>query len=107
MTLEQYQIVLVNLDPTVSSEIRKTRPCVIVSPDEINRFLQTVIIAPMTHKSRAYPTRVSIKNKGEPGWIVIDQLRTMDKKRVIKAVGKLSRREIRQTKSVLYEMLVE
>ena len=107
MTLEQYQIVLVNLDPTVGSEIKETRPCVIISPDEINRFLQTVIIAPMTHKSLAYPTRVSIKHKGEPGWIVIDQLRIIDKKRIIKTLGKLSRREIGQTKSVIHELLVE
>jgi len=107
MELVQYQIVLVNLEPTIGSEIKKTRPCVIVSPDEMNRYLRTIIVAPMTTKSRSYPTRVRIKQKNESGWIVIDQLRTIDKQRIIKILGVLSPVEINKTKRVIREMLVD
>ena len=107
MELGQYQIVLVNLEPTIVSEIKKTQPCVIVSPDEMNRHLRTVIIAPMTSKSRSYPTRVRVKQKNEPGWVVIDQLRTIDKQRIIKILGQLSPVEINKTKSIIKEMLVD
>ena len=107
MELVQYQIVLVNLEPTIGSEIKKTRPCVIVSPDEMNRYLRTIIVAPMTTKSRSYPTRVKIKQKNESGWIVIDQLRTIDKQRIIKVLGLLSPVEINKTKRVIREMLVD
>jgi len=107
MELVQYQIVLVNLEPTIGSEIKKTRPCVIVSPDEMNRYLSTIIVAPMTTKSRSYPTRVKIKQKNESGWIVIDQLRTIDKQRIIKVLGLLSPVEINKTKRVIREMLVD
>ena len=103
----QYQIVLVNLDPAVGREIMKTRPCAILSPDEMNKYLGTIIIAPMTSKSRSYPTRVKIKQNNETGWIVLDQVRTIDKKRIIKVLGTLSTNEIKQTKRVLQEMLVE
>ena len=106
MELDQYQIVLVNLEPTIGSEIKKTRPCVIVSPDEMNRHLRTIIIAPMTTKSRPYPTRVRVKQKNESGWVVIDQLRTIDKQRIIKVLGVLSPAEINKTKSIIREMLV-
>ena len=102
----QYQIVLVNLDPAIGREIRKTRPCVILSPDEMNKYLGTIILAPMTSKSRSYPSRVKIKQNNEPGWIVLDQVRTIDKKRIIKVLGRLSPNEIKQTKRVLQEMLV-
>ena len=107
MELVQYQIVLVNLEPTIGSEITKTRPCVVVSPDEMNRHLRTVIIAPMTTKSRSYPTRVRVKQKKESGWIVIDQLRTIDKQRIIKILGVLSPAEINKTKRIIREMLVD
>jgi mRNA interferase MazF len=107
MVLEQYQIILVNLALTIGSEIKKTRPCVIVSPDEMNQFLRTVIIAPMTTRSRSYPTRVKVKHKNKTGWIVIDQLRTIDKQRVIKILGKLTPGEIEKTKSVIRKMLVD
>ena len=79
MEVKQYQIVLVNLDPTLGSEIQKTRPCVIVSPNEINDNLRTVVIAPMTSASRKYPTRVKVKHNNQEGWVVIDQIRTIDK----------------------------
>jgi mRNA interferase MazF len=107
MELGQYQIVLVNLDPTIGSEIKKTQPCVIISPDEMNINLRTVIIAPMTTKSRSYPTRVRVKQKKESGWVVIDQLRTIDKQRIIKILGVLSPVEINKTKRVIREMLVD
>jgi mRNA interferase MazF len=107
MELTQYQIILVNLDPTIGSEIKKTRPCVIISPDEMNKYLRTVMIAPMTTKSRPYPTRVKVKLKKETGWIVIDQLRTIDKQRIVKILGKLTPSEIDNTKRIIRETLVD
>jgi len=107
MEIGQYQIVLVNLEPTIGIEIKKTRPCVIVSPDEMNRHLRTIIIAPMTTRSRSYPTRVRVKQKIESGWVVIDQLRTIDKQRIIKVLGVLSPAEISKTKRVIQELLVD
>jgi mRNA interferase MazF len=79
MELKQYAIVLVNLDPTIGSEIKKTRPCLVISPDEINDNLRTIVIAPMTTKSKPYPTRVKVRYNNQTGWIVIDQIRTMIK----------------------------
>ena len=88
--VERFDIYLVNLDPTVGSEIKKTRPCVVVSPDEMNRYIRTVIIAPMTTKGRAYPTRVECRFEGKDGQVVLDQIRTVDKTRLVKRIGKLS-----------------
>lgn len=107
MAVNQFDIVLVNLDPTVGSEIRKTRPCVIISPDEMNRNIQTLIIAPMTTTSRKYPTRVEVTLNATKGWIVIDQIRTIDKVRVVKTLGKLSKKEIYRVKEVIKETLVD
>ncbi len=107
MDLAQYQIILVNLDPTIGSEIKKTRPCVIISPDEMNKYLRTIMIAPMTTGSRSYPTRVKMKYKKKTGWIVIDQLRTIDKQRILKILGSLSPGEIENTKRVIRETLVD
>ena len=107
MDLKQYQIVLVNLDPTVGSEIKKTRPCVIISPNEMNKFLRTIIIAPMTTSSKKYPTRIEVKHDGKIGWIVIDQIRTIDKQRIIKILGRLSQPEIKELKSVVKETFVD
>ena len=107
MELGQHQIVLVNLEPTIGSEIKKTRPCVVVSPDEMNRHIRTVIVAPMTTKSRSYPTRVRVKKQNESGWVVIDQLRTIDQQRIIKILGELSPVEINKTKRIIKEMLVD
>jgi mRNA interferase MazF len=107
MDLKQYQIVLVNLDPTVGSEIKKTRPCVIISPDEMNKFLRTIIIAPMTTSSKKYPTRIEVKHDRKIGWIVIDQIRTIDKQRIIKILGRLSQPEIKELKSVVKETFVD
>jgi len=105
--MEQYSVCLVNLEPTIGHEIKKTRPCVIISPDEMNQHISTVIIAPMTTKSHAYPTRVPLTFKGKKGWIVLDQIRTVDKRRVIKKVGKISPNKIAEIKNVINEMLVE
>ena len=107
MEVTQYQIILVNLDPTIGSEIKKTRPCVVISPDEMNKHLKTIVIAAMTTKSRRYPTRVEVKHDRKIGWIVIDQIRTIDKQRIIKSLGRLSVPEIKEVKSVLKETYVD
>jgi mRNA interferase MazF len=107
MEVKQYQIVLVNLDPTLGSEIQKTRPCVIVSPNEINDNLRTVVIAPMTSTSRKYPTRVKVKHNSQEGWVVMDQLRTIDKIRIVKKFDSLSEKEIRECKRVIRETFVD
>jgi len=107
MDLRQYQIVLVNLDPTVGSEIKKTRPCVIISPNEMNKYLNTVIIAPITSQSKLYPTRVEVKHNSKTGWVVIDQIRTIDKQRIIKFFDNLTDREIEKVKMTIKELLVD
>jgi len=107
MELKQYDIVLINLNPTVGSEINKTRPCVIISPNEMNTFLRTIIIAPMTTSSKNYPTRIEIKHNDKIGWVVIDQIRTVDKKRIVKRLGKMSNPEIKELKSVIKETFVD
>jgi mRNA interferase MazF len=107
MDLMQYQIVWVNLDPTIGSEIKKTRPCVIISPNEMNRYLQTIMIAPITSASRNYPTRVSIKHPKTKGWIVLDQIRTIDRIRIVKILNRLNDKEILQVKNIIREMLVD
>jgi mRNA interferase MazF len=107
MEIVQYQIILVNLDPTVGSEIKKTRPCVVISPNEMNKFLNTVVIAPMTTSSKNYPTRIEIKHDSKIGWIVLDQIRTIDKQRIIKDLGRLTKSEINELKSVLKETYID
>ncbi len=107
MDLKQYQIVLVNLDPTVGSEIKKTRPCVIISPNEMNKYLNTLIIAPMTSQSKKYPTRIEVKHDRKKGWIVLDQIRTIDKQRVYKALDSLTPREVEKVKMTIKELLVD
>ena len=107
MELRQYQIVLVNLDPTLGSEMKKTRPCAILSPDEMNRHLQTIVIAPVTSSSKPYVTRVEINHENVKGWIVLDQPRSIDRQRIIKLIGKLTDKEIAKTKAVLKETYVD
>lgn len=107
MDLNQYQIVLINLDLTLGSEIKKTRPCVIISPDEMNNHLRTIVVAPMTTKSKKYPTRIEVKHDNKMGWIVIDQIRTVDKQSIIKCFGKLSKPEIKEVKAILKETFVD
>jgi mRNA interferase MazF len=107
MEIVQYSIILVNLDPTVGSEIKKTRPCVVISPDEMNQHLQTITIAPMTSQSGKYPTRVKVKHNDQIGWVVIDQIRTIDKQRIIKILGELADKEIIEVKNTIRETFVE
>lgn len=107
MEVKQYQIVLVNLDPTIGSEIQKTRPCVIISPNEMNDYLRTITIAPMTSSSKEYPTRVKVNHNGQLGWVVLDQIRTIDKVRIIKTYDSLTHSEIRACKRVIQETFVD
>lgn len=107
MEIKQYQIILVNLEPAIGSEIKKTRPSVVISPNEMNKYLRTVVIAPMTTNSKKYPTRVKIKHDNKIGWIVLDQIRTIDKKRIIKIFGELHEYEIQELKSVLKETYID
>ena len=89
MVVNRFDVYLINLDPTIGSEIQKTRPCLIISPDEMNRNIHTVIIAPMTTAGKEYPTRIECNFKGKKGQIVLDQIRTIDKTRLIKNIGTL------------------
>jgi mRNA interferase MazF len=107
MEIKQYLIVLVNLDPTIGSEIQKTRPCVIISPDEMNQHLNTVVIAPMTTNLSKYPSRVTVFHKGKKGMIAIDQIRTIDKVRIVKMFEILSKSEIQKCKSIIKETFVD
>ena len=104
---KRFDIFLVRLDPTVGTEIQETRPCVVVSPDQINPYLSTVIVAPMTTGSRNYPMRVSCQFDGKKGRIVLDQIRTVDKARLIKKLGTLSKSERKRVLRVLAEMFAE
>lgn len=106
MELKQYETVLVNLNPTVGGEIRKTRPCVILSPDEMNRHLRTIVIAPMTTQRKDYPTRVPVHQNGQDGYIVVDQPRAIDRNRILKKLGELTPREITHLKEVIAETYV-
>ena len=107
MVIDQYQIVLVNLDPTVGSEIRKTRPCVVISPNELNHHLSTLVVAPMTSTLRTYPTRVAIQHANKKGMVALDQLRTIDKKRIVKVYTSVAPKTIQQIKQVLKETFVD
>lgn len=105
MEIKQYSIYWIDLDPTRGSEVNKTRPCVIISPDEMNRYIKTVIVVPLTHTLKAYPSRVLCEVKGEKGAIMLDQIRTVDKLRIGALIDKLSLKEINNIKSVINQML--
>ena len=107
MELNQYHIVLVNLDPTIGSEIKKTRPCVIVSPDELNRYLNTIVVAPLITNLKKYPTRVPVYHDGKKGMIAIDQIRTVDKTRISRIFEKLTPSEVRNCKDIIKETFVD
>ncbi len=107
MDLKQYEIVLVNLNPTIGSEIKKKRPSVIISPNEMNKHLRTIVIAPMTTSSKNYPTRIKVNHNGKTGSIAIDQIRTIDKQRVIKTLGSISKSEIKELKATLKETFID
>ena len=104
MVVRRFDVYLVNLDPTVGSEIQKTRPCVVISPDEMNRYIRTVIVAPMTTRGRSYPTRVKCKFQGKAGQVVLDQVRTVDKVRLVRHLGRLSDRTREEVLAGLSEM---
>lgn len=105
--INQYDIVLVNLNPTMGSEMKKARPCVVLSPNEMNKYLQTIVVAPMTSTSKSYPTRVEVKHNGQKGWIVIDQIRTIDRVRIVKRFETLTSKEIEKVKGVIKETFVD
>jgi mRNA interferase MazF len=100
----RFEVHLISLDPTKGSEIRKTRPCVIISPDEMNKHIRTVIIAPMTSTIKNYPTRVTTTFQGKKGQVVLDQIRTVDKCRLVKNLGSISSSAEEKVLSVLQEM---
>jgi len=104
VVVKRFEVYLVKLDPTVGSEIHKTRPCLVISPDEINRFINTIIVAPMTTKGRPYPTRVPLKFKSKRGQVVLDQIRTVDKIRLVKKLGQVDSQTQRAVLSLLNEM---
>lgn len=107
MVVKRFEVYLINLDPTIGSEIQKMRPCLIISPDEMNRHIATVIVAPMTTKGKSYPTRVECQFEGQPGQIVLDQIRTVDKSRLVKKLGKISDDTQCEVLAVLSEMFAE
>ena len=104
MEMNRFDVFLVNLDPTIGHEIKKTRPCLVISPNEMNRFIATVIIAPMTSKGRNYPSRVNCTFQGIQGQIVLDQVRTVDKLRLVKRLGSISENAQQKVLQVLNEM---
>ena len=105
--VKRFEVHLVNLDPTMNGKAHSLRPCVVVSPDEMNRYLSTVIIAPLTTKQKDIPTRIGINFRFKSGQIALDQLRTVDKKRLVKALGKVSNKAKQEIISILNEMFAE
>jgi len=107
MEVKRFDVYLANLDPAIGREIRKSRPCLVISPDEMNRYISTVIVAPMTTNGRDYPTRVPCTFQGREGQIVLDQVRTVDKTRLTKRLGKMDSRTQSNVLSVLAELFSE
>jgi mRNA interferase MazF len=105
--VNQYAIYFVNLEPTVGAEVKKIRPCVVISPDEMNRYLKTVIIAPVTSTLRAYPTRIDLRLLNRDGQIMIDQLRAIDQSRLYSKIAMLDKASVEKVKSTVREMLVD
>lgn len=107
MVAKRFDVYLINLDPTVGSEIKKTRPCLVISPDEMNRWIRTVIVAPMTTKGQAYPSRVAYTFQGKDGQVVLDQIRTIDKSRLVRKLGRISPEVQEEVLLSLAEMFAE
>ena len=107
MVIRRFEVYLVNLDPTVGSEVQKSRPCLVISPDEMNVHIATVIIAPMTTRGRDYPTRVQCQFQGKDGQVVLDQIRTVDKSRLMKRLGVIDHEIQKQVLGMLAEMFAE
>jgi mRNA interferase MazF len=106
VVVQRFEVYLVSLDPTVGSEIQKSRPCLVISPNEMNRHINTVIVAPMTTQGRAYPTRVPCTFQGRQGQVVLDQIRTVDKSRLVTKLGRISRQTQRAVLAVLHDMFL-
>jgi mRNA interferase MazF len=104
MAVARFDVYLVSLDPTIGGEIKKTRPCLLISPDEMNRHIRTVIVAPMTTKGREYPTRVPCRFRGKAGLVVLDQIRTVDTSRLVRNLGRLDAEAGGKVLAVLGEM---
>ena len=104
MVIKRFEVYLINLDPTIGNKIKKTRPCVVVSPDEMNFHIQTVIIAPLITREKQYPTRVGCQLQGKEGQIVLDQIRTVDKTRLVKRVGQIDKKTKTEVLARLQEM---
>ena len=104
MAINRFEVHLINLDPTVGSEIKKTRPCLVMSPDEINHNIRTVIVAPLTTKGQSYPTRLPCRFKGKHGHVVLDQVRAVDRSRLIKKLGTIDAKTAAAALDVLQEM---
>lgn len=104
MVVKRFDVYLINLDPAIGSEIQKARPCLVISPDEMNRHIRTVIVAPMTTKGRSYPTRVACEFQGKKGQIVLDQIRTVDKSRLVKRLGRIDKKVQEEMLCVLQKM---
>lgn len=104
MEVSRFDVLLVALDPTLGREIKKTRPCLVISPDEMNHNISTIIVAPMTSKGRDYPSRVRCRFKGTEGQVVLDQIRTVDKKRVVRVLGRIEKRTKEKVLMLLGEM---
>jgi mRNA interferase MazF len=104
MVISRFEVYLVNLDPTVGREVKKTRPCLVISPDEMNHNIRTSIVAPMTTKGRSYPSRVPCKFKGKAGQVILDQIRTVDDRRLVKKLGSIDKRTAARVLTVLGEM---
>ena len=107
VVVNRFDVFLINLDPTIGSEIQKTRPCVVISPDEMNNYIATVIVAPMTTKGQSYPTRVACQFQGKDGQIVLDKIRTVDKTRLVKKLGQIDFDEQKTVLDTLAEMFAE
>jgi mRNA interferase MazF len=104
VVIKRFDVCLIQLDPTIGSEIKKTRPCLVISPDEMNRWIKTLIVAPMTTKGQPYPTRVTCDFQGKQGQIVLDQIRTIDRSRVVRKLGRIPPPTQREVLAILTEM---
>jgi mRNA interferase MazF len=107
MVVKRFEVYLINLDQIIGSEIQKIRPCLVISPDEMNRYIATVIVAPMTAKGRDYPSRVNCQLEGKTGQIVLDQIHTVDKSRLVKKLGEISATTQYEVLAVLLEMFAK
>jgi len=107
MVIKRFDVYMITLDPTLGSEISKTRPCLVVSPDEMNRWIRTVIVAPMTTQGQSYPTRIPCEFQGKEGQIVLDQIRTVDKTRLVRRLGRLDATTQSRVLAALREMFEE